>query len=64
MKRYKNIGLDYGVNTEYMDSFANGYEEEYEDSYEEGYNEEANLAIHNEEEAILSDIIEMDTDLS
>ncbi len=64
MKRYKNIGLDYGVNTEYMDSFATGYEEEYEDSYEEGYNEEANLAIHNEEEAILSDIIEMDTDLS
>ena len=64
MKRYKNIGLDYGVNTEYMDSFATGYEEEYEDGYEEGYNEEATLAIHNEEEAILSEIIEMDTDLS
>ena len=64
MKRYKNIGLDYGVNTEYMDSFATGYEEEYEDGYEEGYNEEGTLAIHDEEEAILSEIIEMDTDLS
>jgi DNA-directed RNA polymerase subunit beta' len=64
MKRYKNIGLDYGVNTEYMESFTTGYEEEYEDGYEEGYREETVPVIHNEEEAILSEIIEMDTDLS
>jgi DNA-directed RNA polymerase subunit beta' len=34
MRRYRNIGIDYGVNSEYMDSFSD-YNDEYDDDDDE-----------------------------
>ena len=57
MKRYKNITLDYGVNTEYMESFNASPPEE--EAFEE-YSNEVVEPLHVEEEAILSEIIEIE----
>lgn len=58
MKRYKNIKLDYGVNTEYMESFNNKPEEEFEEEYISEV--EAPVAAVVEEEAVISEIIEVE----
>ena len=58
MKRYKNIKLDYGVNTEYMESFNNKPEEEFEEEYVSEV--EAPVAAVVEEEAVISEIIEVE----
>jgi DNA-directed RNA polymerase subunit beta' len=43
MKRYKNISVDYGVNTEYMESFSNYVYDEEDDVTEEEITELANM---------------------
>jgi DNA-directed RNA polymerase subunit beta' len=55
MKRYKNIKLDYGVNTEYMESFKNKPEEEFEE--EDNSAVEASASVG--EETVISEIIEV-----
>ncbi len=52
MKRYKNIDLDYGENTEYMESFKVTPEEELEDEHldEDGFSEIAGMSEAYEEE--------------
>ncbi len=58
MKRYKNIKLDYGVNTEYMESFNIKPEEEFEQEYVSEV--EAPIIVEVEEEVIISEIIEVE----
>ena len=58
MKRYKNINLDYGVNTEYMESFNNKPEEEFEEEYISEV--EAPVLAVVEEEVTISEIIEVE----
>ncbi len=62
MKRYKNISVDYGVNTELMDSFKPPVEDEdYEDFENEsmGISEVEELADMSET-AVMSDIVEVE----
>jgi DNA-directed RNA polymerase subunit beta' len=62
MKRYKNISVDYGVNTELMDSFKPPVEDEDFDDFEEGpirIPEVENLADMSEI-AELPEIVELD----
>ena len=67
MKRYKNIELDYGVNTELMESYTLNYEDEeslegYEaiDEEVEAYKELADMETAYEDDGALSEIIELE----
>lgn len=58
MKRYKNIKLDYGVNTEYMESFNNKPEEEFEEEYVSEVETPVTASV--EQAAVISEIIEVE----
>ncbi|MDR0570963.1 MAG: DNA-directed RNA polymerase subunit beta' [Clostridiales Family XIII bacterium] len=60
MKRYKNVSVDYGVNTEYMESFNNYIYEEDEDLPEEDYAELGGMTLVADEFVPTSEIVELD----
>ena len=60
MKRYKNISVDYGVNTEYMESFSNYYFDEDDDVPEEDIKELADMVEVADEFIASSSIIELE----
>lgn len=60
MKRYKNIGLDYGVNTEYMESYSNkpSEDEEEEEITETQVDEVVEVEEMDDVKVVLNDKIE------
>lgn len=61
MKRYKNINLDYGVNTELMESFKTPEEEEDFDEYQDAsVMQEIHEIAEMSEEAEIEEIVELD----
>ena len=62
MKRYKNISVDYGVNTELMDSFKPPMEEEDYDDFDGGAIRVADVEVEAvmSEKVEISDIVELE----
>jgi DNA-directed RNA polymerase subunit beta' len=63
MKRYKNIGVDYGINTEYMESFANYAYDEDEEENEAAIMELADMVEVPDEMIPGTEIIEAEMEL-